>query len=89
MNVLLKQCFIILINFLNTIDCTDNFQQELFGDGSHLGIQMQYGIQKTPLGIAHALLEAKNHSNVIKHIKDKTIIKEIYVPNKIINLVIK
>lgn len=34
--------------------------QELFGDGSHLGIQMQYGIQKTPLGIAHALLEAKN-----------------------------
>ena len=33
MNVLLKQCFIILINFLNTIDCTDNFQQELFGDG--------------------------------------------------------
>ena len=33
MNVLLKQCFIILIYFLYTIDCTDNFQQELFGDG--------------------------------------------------------
>ena len=31
----------------------------------------------------------KNHSNVIKFISDKEIIREIYVPNKIVNIVIK
>lgn len=37
----------------------DRFQ-DLFGDGSQLGIQMNYGVQETPLGIAHALLEAES-----------------------------
>ena len=31
----------------------------------------------------------KNHSNVIKFISEKEIIREIYVPNKIVNIVIK
>ena len=33
--------------------------------------------------------QAKIHNNVKKYIEDKEIIKEIYVPNKIINLVIR
>jgi len=35
------------------------------------------------------LIQAKDHDNVKKHIDDKEIIKEIYVPGKIINLVIR
>ena len=32
---------------------------------------------------------AKSEKNVVKHLGDKTIIKKIYVPNKLINLVVK
>ena len=32
---------------------------------------------------------AKENENVLNHIKDKTIIKEIVVPNKIVNIVVK
>ena len=32
---------------------------------------------------------AKNHENVLKHIEGKEIIKEIVVPNKIVNIVVK
>ena len=35
------------------------------------------------------LEEAKQNENVRLHIKDKNIIKEIFVPNKLINFVVK
>ena len=44
---------------------------------------------KTSLSKDEIILKAKMNDNVKKHIKDKDIIKEIYVPSKIINLVIR
>ena len=32
---------------------------------------------------------SKNHPNVMKFISDKEVVREIYVPNKIVNIVIK
>ena len=43
----------------------------------------------TSLDKDEILLQAKNYNNVKKHIENKEIIKEIYVPTKIVNLVIK
>lgn len=35
------------------------------------------------------LLASKDEENVVKHIKGKKIVKEIYIPNKIVNIVVK
>ena len=35
------------------------------------------------------LLSSKEHENVQNHINDKEIIKEIYVPGKLVNFVVK
>jgi leucyl-tRNA synthetase len=44
-----------------------------------------------PIGVAKekALELAKNDERVKKFLEGKTIVKEIYVPNKIVNLVVK
>ena len=35
------------------------------------------------------LMEAKSHNNVSTHLDGKELIKEIYIPNKLINFVVK
>ena len=44
------------------------FFKKLLGDGSHLGIDIQYQIQDKPNGIAESLIISKNSQNRKKYV---------------------
>ena len=63
----------------------DNFKIAIQVNGKlRATLDVSKNIEKTQL-----INECKNHPNVIKFISDKEIIKEVYVPGKIVNIVIK